>query len=100
MQREPSLCPDKGMSLDKRGWATISSEESSFILKRSPQHLLEGSPPSIKDTRRYSVKKSRRGCLNIPSGIMLSNYSPEPLHRYPDDSSPLPKAKSLKCKNL
>src|SRR5258708_5016694 len=99
-QRGPFLCPDKRMSLDKRGQATISSGESSSILKRSPQYPSEGSPPSIKDTKRYSAKKSRRGCLDIPSGIMLSNYSPEPLHRYPGGSSPLLKAKSLKHKSL
>src|SRR5713226_4556220 len=96
MQKEPFLCPNKGMSLDKGGRATIFSEESSFILKRSPRHPSEGSPPSIKDTKRYSVKKSRKGYPDTPSGIMLSSYSLEPLHHYLGGSSLLLKAKSLK----
>src|SRR5258708_39125313 len=99
-QGEPSLYPDKGMFPDKRGRATTSSEGSSFILKKFQQHLSEGSHPSTKDTKRYSAKKSHKDYLDTPSGITLSNYSPEPLHLYPGGSFPLPKVRSLKCKSL
>src|SRR5258708_4125148 len=100
MQGGPSSYPGKGMFPDKRGRATTSSEGSSFILKRSPQHPSEGSHPSTKDTKRYSAKKSRKDYLDTPSGITLLNYSLEPLHLYLGGSSPLPKARSLKHKNL
>src|SRR5712692_2102185 len=99
MQRGPFLCPDKRMSLDKREWAITSLGESPFILKKSLRHPSEGSPPSIKDTKRYLVKKSHRDCLDTPSGIMLSNYSLEPLHHYLGGSSPFLRAKSLRRKS-
>src|SRR5258708_6777946 len=98
-QKGPFLCPDKRTSLDKEGQATISLEESSFTLKRSPRHPLEGSPPNIKGIKRYSVKKSCRGYPDTPFGIMLSNYSLEPPHHYLGGSSLLLKAKSLKHKS-
>src|SRR5258708_27930210 len=99
MQGRPSSYPDKRMSPDKKRRVTISSEESSFIPKKYPQHPSEGSPPSTKDTKRYSVKKSCRDYPDILSGIMRLNYFPEPLHHCPDDSSPLLRAKSLKHRN-
>src|SRR5258707_202926 len=99
MRKKPSLYPGKRMSPEREGRETTSSGESSFILKRSLQHLSEGSPPNTKDTKKYLAKRSRRGYLNIPYGTMLSNCSRGPPHRYPGSSSPLPKAKSWKHKN-
>src|SRR5258707_3705112 len=100
MQRKPSLYPDKEISLEEKGKTTTSSEESSFIQNESPRHPLEGSPPNTKDTRRCLAKKNHRGYLNIPFGIMPSNYSQERLPHYPDDSSPSPKAKLPKHRSL
>src|SRR5258707_6815523 len=99
MQKGPFLCPDKGMSLDNEERAVISLEESSFILKGSPWHPLEGSPPSINDTKKYSVRKNRKSYLGIPSGIMLLNYFPEPPCHYLGSSFPLLKARSLRRKS-
>src|SRR5258708_15969070 len=99
MQKGPSSCPNKRMSLEERARTTISLEESSFILKRFLRHPSEGFPPNTKDTRRCSAKRSHRDCLDTPSGTMLSNYSREPPHHYPGGSSPLPRVKSLKCKS-
>src|SRR5216684_526898 len=93
MQRKLSLYPDKEISLEGKGKTTISLEGSSFIQKESLQHPLEGSPPNTKDIKRCLAKKSRRGYLNTPFGITPSNYSQGPLPRYPDDSSPSPRAK-------
>src|SRR5229473_3011181 len=100
MQGGPPLYPNRRMFPDKRGHLITSSGESSFTLKRSPRHLSEESHPSTKDTKRYLVKKSRKDYLDTPSGITLSNYSLEPLHLYLGGSSPLPKARLLKHKNL
>src|SRR5258708_40019054 len=100
MQGRPALYHHKGTFHDKRGRAITSSDGSSFILKRSPRHPLEGSHPSTKDTKKYSAKKSCKDYLDTPSGIMLSNSSPEPLHLYLGGSSPLPKARLPKCKSL
>src|SRR5258708_14792032 len=99
MQRGPFLYPGKGTFPDKRGRAITSLEGSSFTLKRSPQHPLEGSHPSTKDTRKYSAKKSHKDYPDTPSGITLSNYFWEPLHLFLDSSSPLPKARSPKRKS-
>src|SRR5260370_26278627 len=100
MQEEPSLYPDKGMFPDKREQPIISLEESSFILKRSLWHPSEGSHPNTKDTKRCSVKKSRKGYPDTPFGIMLLSYSQEPLHLYLGGSFLLPKAKSPKHRSL
>src|SRR5258708_16561196 len=99
-RRRPSLYPDKEISLEGKRKTITSSEGSSFIRKESLQHLLEESPPNTKDTRRYLAKKSRRGYLNTPFGIMPLNYSQEPLPHYPDDSSPLPRVKLPKHRSL
>src|SRR5229473_3759914 len=100
MQKGPFLCPDKGTSPDKKKQAITSSEGSSSTLKRSPRHPLEGFPPNIKGIARCLVKKSRRDYPDTPFGTTLSNYSLEPLHHYPVDSSPSPRAKLLRHKNL
>src|SRR5258708_22977023 len=99
MQGGPSLCPDKGISLDNEERTSTSLEESSFTLKRSPRHPLEGFLQSISDTKKYSVRRNCKGCLDTPSGIMLSNYFPEPPRHYQGGSSPLLKARSLKRKS-
>src|SRR5258707_12469416 len=96
LPRRPFLHPGIRMSLDKRERATTSLGGSLSILKRSPQHPSEGSPPSIKDTGKSSAKKNCKDYLDIPSGTTLSNYSLEPLRRYQDDSSPSLRAKSPK----
>src|SRR5258708_27141787 len=96
MQKGPFLGPDKGMSPDKREWTATSSGGLSFILKRSPRHLSEGSPPNTKGTKKYSAKKSRRDYLGTPFGITPSNYSQELLPLYLGNSFPLPRAKLLK----
>src|SRR5229473_3323754 len=98
MQKRPSSYPDKGMSPEKRERVTTSLEELSFIPKRSPWHPLEESPPNIKGTKRCSVRKNCRGYPDTPFGTTLLNYSRELLHRYQDDSSPSPKARSQKRK--
>src|SRR5260370_29707096 len=89
-RRRPSLYPDKEISLEGKRKTITSSEGSSFIRKESLQHLLEESPPNTKDTRRNLAKKSRRGYLNTPFGIMPLAPPHHPLPHYPDDSSPLP----------
>src|SRR5258708_7575037 len=99
MQKKPSSYPGKRMSPEREEQETTSLGESSFILKRSLQHLSEGSPPNTKDTKKYLAKRSRRGYLDIPYGITLSNCSRGPPHHYPGGSSPLPKVRSRKCKN-
>src|SRR5216684_7828192 len=100
MRKKPSLYPGKRMSPEREGWETTSLGESSFILKRSLQHLSEGFPPNTKDTKKYLAKKSHRGYLDILYGTTLSNCSQGPPHRYQGGSSPLPRAKSRKLKNL
>src|SRR5258708_28943038 len=100
MHKGLSLCPDKGTSPKRKEPAITSSEGSSFILKGSPQHPLEGFPPNTKGIIKCLVKKSRRGYPDIPFGIMPSNYSLGPLHHYLVDSSPSPRAQLLKHKSL
>src|SRR5258708_1039633 len=100
MQKELSLCLDKETSLEKEERATTSSEGSSSTLKRSLQPLSEESPPNTKGTKRHSPKKSRRGCPDTPSGIMLSSCSQELPHCYWDGSSLSPKVKLQRRRNL
>src|SRR5258707_15311055 len=100
MRRKPFLSPDKETFPDKREQMTTSLEGSSSIRKRSSQRQLEGSPPSTKDIAKCLVKKNRRDYLDTPFGITLSNCSLEPLHPYPVDSFPSPRAKSLRRRSL
>src|SRR5258708_27017087 len=99
MQRRLSLYLDKEISLEGKREIAISSEESFSTRKESLQHPSEASPPNTKGTKKCLVKKSRRGYLGTPFGITPSNYSQEHLPRYPDDSSPSPRAKLLKHKS-
>src|SRR5258708_6538171 len=99
-RREQSSYLDKEMFPEGRTRATTSSEESSSTPKRSLQPPLEGFPPNTKGTKRCLARKSRKGCPGIPFGTMPSNYSQElPLHCQ-EDSSPLPRARLQRCKNL
>src|SRR5713226_9590929 len=98
-QKGPSSYPDKEMFPEKEEQPNTSSEGSFSIPKQSPQHPSEESPPNIRNTRKCSVKKSYKDYLNIPSGITQLNCYQELLHHYPDGSSLLPKARSLKHKN-
>src|SRR5258708_2444465 len=100
MQKKLSLYPDKGISLEGKEKATTSSEGLSFTQNESLQHPSEASPPSTRDTKKCLVKKSRRGYLTIPFGTTPSNYSQEPLPRYPDNSSPSPRARLPKHRSL
>src|SRR5258708_22894884 len=100
MQKKPFLCPDKGISPDKKRQVNTSLEESSSTLKRSPRCPLEGFPPSTKDIAKCLVRRNHKGYPDTPSRIILLNYSLEPLHHYLVDSFPSPRAKSLKHKNL
>src|SRR5260370_42044216 len=100
MRRKLYFHPDKEISLERKGETTTSSEGSSFTRKESLQHLSEASPPNTKDIKRCLVKKSRRGYLNTPFGITPLSYSQEHPPRYPDDSSPSPRAKLPKHRSL
>src|SRR5258708_26896703 len=100
MQRKLSLYPDKGITLERKGKTITSSEGSSFTQKESLQHPSEASPPNTTDIKKCLVKKSRRGYLNILSGIMPSSYSQEHPPRYQDDSSPSPRARLPKHRSL
>src|SRR5258707_15885574 len=99
-QEGPFLCPDKGIFPDNKEQAITSSEESSSILKRSPQRPSEGFPLSTKGITRCLVNRSRKGYPDTLFGTTLSNYSLELLHHYLADSSPSLRAKLLKHKNL
>src|SRR5258708_23700976 len=100
MQKGLSSYPDKEMSLGRKRETTTSSEGSFSTQKESLQHPSEVSPPNISGMKRYSARKNRRDYLDTPFGIMPSNYSQEHLPHYPDDSSPLPRAKLPRHKNL
>src|SRR5258708_34954642 len=100
MQKGPFLCPDKRMSLDNEERADISLEELSFTPKQSLRHPLEGSPPNINDTKRYSVRKNCKGYLDILFGIMPLNYFPEPPRHYLGGSFRLLKVRSPRCRSL
>src|SRR5258708_6786799 len=99
MQKRPFLCPDKETSTGKKKQATISSEESFSIPKRSPQRPSEEYPPNTKGITRCLARRSRKDYPNTPFGIMPLNYSLEPLHHYRADSFPSPRAKLLKHKS-
>src|SRR5258708_39995451 len=100
MRREPFLYPDKETFPDKKRWVIISSEESSFIPKRSLQNQLEGSPSSTRGIAKCLVRKNHKDYLNTPFGTILSNSSPEPLHPSLADSFPSPRATSPRHRNL
>src|SRR5258708_17610632 len=75
---------------------TTSSGELSFTPKQSLHRPSEEFPPNIKDTKRCSAKRSRKGYHNIQFRIMPSNYFQEPLPHYIDDSFPSPKVRLQK----
>src|SRR5260370_18785466 len=96
MRRKPSSYPDKETFLGRKRGTPTSSGGSSFTQKESLRHPSEVSPLNTRDTKKCSVKKSRRGYPNTPFGITPSNYSHGHLIHYQDDSFPLPRAKLLK----
>src|SRR5258707_15758525 len=100
MQEGPFLYPSKGISPDGKKQAIISLEESSSTLKRSPRPPLAGFPPNTKGIAKCLARRNHKGCHDTPFGITLSNSSQEPLRRYPADSSPSPRVKSLRHKGL
>src|SRR5713226_2584573 len=100
MRREPFLSPDKETFPDEKRRVITSSDESSSIPKRSPWHRLEGSLPNTRDIAKYLARKNCKDYHNTPFGITPLNCSLEPLHPYPVDSFPLPRARLLKRRNL
>src|SRR5713226_5333288 len=99
MQKGPSSYPDKETSPEDKKKKTTSSEELSFIQKRSLQHPSEESLPSTKDIRRCLAKKNRKGYPDTLFGITLSNYFQGPPLHYQDDYSPSPRVKLPKHRN-
>src|SRR5216684_4651049 len=99
MPKEPPLYPGKETSPERKRGITTLSEGSSSTQNESPQHPSEASPLNTKGIRKCSAKKNRRDCPNTPFGITPLNYSQEHPLRYPDDSFPLPKARSPRHKN-
>src|SRR5216684_1463067 len=100
MQKEPSLYPDKGISLGRRKRITTSSEGSSSTQNESLQHPSEASPLNTKGIKRYSVKKNRRDYPGTPFGITPLSCSQEHPPRYLDDSFPSLRAKLPRHKSL
>src|SRR5713226_7054483 len=99
MRKEPPSYPDKETSPEREGRITTSSGGSSSTQSESPQYPSEASPLNTRGIRKYSAKKNRRDCPDIPFGIMPSNYSQEHPPRYLDDSFPSLRARSPKHKN-